>query len=82
MRLNTPTSCKLIWDCLPTYPREPSRYLPPTFPTIELMLACGVLWSAKDYVIYSPTHDRSPCTRPLLNFEVGYPALVPPGCAD
>eukprot|EP00965_Chrysotila_dentata_P032417 1080845-Pleurochrysis_carterae.AAC.1 len=70
MRLSTPTSCKLIKGCLPTYP------------TIVLMLACGVPWSAKDYVNYSPTRDRSPCTKPLLNFEVGYPAQVPPGCAD
>eukprot|EP00965_Chrysotila_dentata_P069952 2310491-Pleurochrysis_carterae.AAC.1 len=38
------------------------------------MLACGVPWSANDYVIHSPIHDRSPCTKTLLNFEVGYPA--------
>eukprot|EP00965_Chrysotila_dentata_P025036 830381-Pleurochrysis_carterae.AAC.1 len=41
------------------------------------MLAYGVPWSAKDCVTYSPTHDRSSCTKPLLNFEVGYPAQVP-----
>eukprot|EP00965_Chrysotila_dentata_P061109 2024761-Pleurochrysis_carterae.AAC.1 len=46
------------------------------------MLACGVPWSAKDYVIYSPTHNRSPCTKPLLYFEVGYPVQVPPGYTD
>eukprot|EP00965_Chrysotila_dentata_P035046 1166445-Pleurochrysis_carterae.AAC.1 len=46
------------------------------------MLACGVPWSANDYVMYSLIHDRSPCTTPLLNFEVGYPAQVPPCYAD
>eukprot|EP00965_Chrysotila_dentata_P103372 3412035-Pleurochrysis_carterae.AAC.1 len=46
------------------------------------MLACGVPWSANDYVIHSSLHDRSPCTKPLLNCEVGYPVHVPPGYAD
>eukprot|EP00965_Chrysotila_dentata_P098371 3251559-Pleurochrysis_carterae.AAC.1 len=37
------------------------------------MLASGVLWSANDNIIYSPIRDRSPCSKPLLNFEVDYP---------
>eukprot|EP00965_Chrysotila_dentata_P028325 941959-Pleurochrysis_carterae.AAC.1 len=39
------------------------------------MLACGVHQSANDYIAFSPIHDRSPCTKPLLNFEIGYPRL-------
>eukprot|EP00965_Chrysotila_dentata_P075297 2486764-Pleurochrysis_carterae.AAC.1 len=52
------------------------------YPTIELVLACGVPCSANDYVIYSPVYDRSQCTKPSLNFEVGYPDQVPPCYAD
>eukprot|EP00965_Chrysotila_dentata_P193175 6175595-Pleurochrysis_carterae.AAC.3 len=72
-RFHAPTSCESIWDQLPTYPREPSRHLHTTSPTFELMLACGVLWSAKDYIISSFYHDRPPRIKPPLNFEVRYP---------